>query len=72
MTEESSQSREVFLLTKWAESFLMLFVDNRINKWTESILSRSRNDAEICWGNGKWNQMNWSICDEIKDFFSIY
>ena len=51
---------------------LMLFVDNRINKWTEIILSRSRKNAEIYWGNWKWNQMKWSFCDNIRDFFSIY
>ena len=52
--------------------FLMLFVDARIDQRTERILCRSRNNAVIYWGNGKWNQINWSFCDKIRDFFSIF
>ena len=51
---------------------LMLFVDARIYQATEHILSHCRNNAEIYWGNGKWNQINWSFCDNISDIFSIY
>ena len=72
MTEESSQSRKVLLQTTWAELFLMLFVDARIYQATERILSHCRNNAEIYSGKGKWNQINWSFCDKIWDFFSIY
>ena len=51
---------------------LMLFVDARIDQRTECILCRSRNNAVIYWGNGKWNQIKWSFCDKIGDFFSIF
>ena len=36
---------------------LMLFVDASIDQGTECILSPSTNNAEIYWGNGKWNQI---------------
>ena len=72
MTEQRSHSREVLLQTKWAESFLMLFVDAIIDERTQRILCHSRNNAAIYWGNGKYNQIKWFLCDEIPDFFYIF
>ena len=70
MTEQPWQSWEVLLLTASPESFLMLFVDARIDERTQRILCHSRNNAVIYWGNGKWKPMNCLFCDEIQDFFS--
>ena len=52
MTEQWSQSGEVFLLTKWAESFLMLFIDVNIDQGTERIVSHCRKDPVIHRTNG--------------------
>ena len=59
MTEQPWQSGEVLLLTKWAESFLMLFVDASIDQGTERILSRCRKDPVIYRTNcpGEPNQL---------------
>ena len=47
MTEQPWQSWEVFLLTKLADSFLILFVDASIDQRTERTLSHCRKDALI-------------------------
>ena len=50
----------------------ILFVDATINQGTQCILSHCRKNAVMYGGNGKWNQINWFFCDDIRDFFSIF
>ena len=57
--------------TTWPESFLILFIETRINQGTERILSHCRKDPEIYWGNRPVEPIDWLICDKIPDLLSI-
>ena len=63
------KSRKVLLPNTWPQSFLILCIYTRINQGNEfSIAGRIKAFTHLI---VQHNQINWFICDNIWDFFSL-